>query len=79
MSATALYRNVPQKRYHSPRDGAGRRHGYGGRHGFGHEGYVVQETEDQDSFNDISMSSEPVVPSLEGYPDVKDFDKLILE
>ena len=39
----------------------------------------MQETEDQDSFNDISMSSEPVVPSLEGYPDVKDFDKLILE
>ena len=41
--------------------------------------YGMPETEEQDSFNDVSMQSEPVVPPLEGYPDVKKFDQLLKE
>lgn len=34
-------------------------------------------TECQDSPNEDTMLSEPVVPPLEGYPDVHDFDELM--
>jgi hypothetical protein len=35
-------------------------------------------TEDQDSVNRETMLSEPVSPGLEGYPDVKEFDALMV-
>ncbi len=34
-------------------------------------------TECQDSPNQGTMLSEPVVPALEGYPDVQEFDELM--
>jgi len=37
----------------------------------------LAETESQESVNEATMLSEPVVPPLEGYPDVKDFDDLM--
>jgi hypothetical protein len=37
----------------------------------------MTEIEDQDSFNSDSMLSEPLVPAMEGYPDVKEFDELM--
>lgn len=43
----------------------------------GQDAYTMADTEDQTSFNQDSMLSEPVVPALEGYPDVKAFDQLM--
>jgi hypothetical protein len=37
----------------------------------------MDSTEGQESPNSETMLSEPVVPPLEGYPDVKEFDKLM--
>lgn len=37
----------------------------------------MEGTERQDSENENTMLSEPVVPALEGYPDVHDFDELM--
>lgn len=35
------------------------------------------EIENQESLNEESMLSEPVIPALEGFPDAKEFDQLI--
>lgn len=35
------------------------------------------EIESQDSANECSMLSEPVVPPLDGFPDVREFDQLM--
>jgi hypothetical protein len=35
------------------------------------------EIEDQESINESTMLSEPIVPALEGYPDVQKFDQLL--
>lgn len=35
------------------------------------------EIENQDSANESSMLSEPVVPALDGFPDVREFDQLM--
>jgi hypothetical protein len=35
------------------------------------------EIESQESRNEISKLSEPVVPALDGFPDVKEFDQLM--
>lgn len=37
----------------------------------------VNEIESQESINEDSMLSEPIVPVLEGYPDVAEFDQLM--
>ena len=37
----------------------------------------MADIESQDSFNQDTMLSEPMVPPLEGYPDVKEFDELM--
>ena len=37
----------------------------------------MADIESQDSINQDTMLSEPVVPALEGYPDVKEFDDLM--
>jgi hypothetical protein len=35
------------------------------------------ELESQDSRNEDTMLSEPIIPPLEGFPDVKEFDRLV--
>ena len=35
------------------------------------------ELEPQDSVNESTLLSEPILPPLEGYPVVKDFDQVI--
>lgn len=42
------------------------------------DSYSLIHTEDQDSANRESMLSEPISPVLEGYPDVKEFDVLVV-
>jgi hypothetical protein len=37
----------------------------------------MADIESQESFNQDSMLSEPIIPSLDGYPDVKEFDELM--
>jgi hypothetical protein len=37
----------------------------------------MADIESQESFNQESMLSEPIIPSLDGYPDVKEFDELM--
>lgn len=37
------------------------------------------ELEGQESVNEATMLSEPILPPLEGYPDVKTFDRLMRE
>jgi hypothetical protein len=39
--------------------------------------YSEIEIESQESRNEISKLSEPVVPALDGFPDVKEFDQLM--
>lgn len=38
---------------------------------------LATEIESQESVNEQSMLSEPILPPLEGYPDVKEFDRLV--
>lgn len=40
---------------------------------------MMFETESQDSTNAETMMSEPVVPPLEGYPNVQEFDNLMTQ
>jgi hypothetical protein len=35
------------------------------------------DIEDQESFCEESMQSEPVIPALDGFPDVREFDQLM--
>ena len=42
------------------------------------DSYSLMDTEDQDSVNKETMFSEPASPVLEGYPDVNEFDALIV-
>ena len=37
----------------------------------------MADIESQESVNQESMLSEPIVPALDGYPDVKEFDDLM--
>ena len=39
---------------------------------------LALETEDQDSPNEDTQLSEPIIPALEGYPNVKAFDELMV-
>ena len=41
------------------------------------EVFTIPETESQDSPNSDSMLSEPVVPAVDGYPNVQEFDELM--
>jgi hypothetical protein len=43
----------------------------------GHDVLHEVEIESQESRQEISMLSEPVVPPLEGFPDVREFDQLM--
>ena len=49
---------------------------YPGGLAYGHESHMIQETETQETFSE-NEQSEPVVPTLDGYPNVKEFDQLI--
>jgi hypothetical protein len=42
------------------------------------DSYSLIDTEDQDSVNRETMLSEPLSPVLEGYPDVNEFDVLMV-
>jgi len=42
-----------------------------------HETFHEAEIESQESCNENTMLSEPVVPPLEGFPDVREFDQLM--
>jgi hypothetical protein len=42
-----------------------------------HDPYQLSDIESQESVNENTMLSEPVLPPLEGFPDLKDFDRLI--
>ncbi|WEW56320.1 hypothetical protein PRK78_001763 [Emydomyces testavorans] len=42
-----------------------------------HDSLREVEIESQESFNEHSMLSEPVMPPLEGFPDVREFDQLM--
>ncbi|KAL4915566.1 hypothetical protein BDW62DRAFT_219267 [Aspergillus aurantiobrunneus] len=42
-----------------------------------HEALAETELETQDSRNEDTMLSEPVIPPLDGFPNVKEFDKLV--
>ncbi|KAL4879993.1 hypothetical protein BJY04DRAFT_208284 [Aspergillus karnatakaensis] len=42
-----------------------------------HEALAETELESQDSRNEDTMLSEPIIPPLEGFPNVKEFDKLV--
>ena len=43
----------------------------------GHDPYELSEVESQESVNESTMLSEPVLPPLDGFPEIKDFDRLI--
>lgn len=42
-----------------------------------HDLFQLPEVESQDSVNEDTMRSEPVLPPLSGFPEVRDFDRLI--
>ncbi|KAL4903548.1 hypothetical protein BDW74DRAFT_41703 [Aspergillus multicolor] len=42
-----------------------------------HEALAETELENQDSRNEDTMLSEPIIPPLEGFPNVKEFDRLV--
>ncbi|EEP79219.1 predicted protein [Uncinocarpus reesii 1704] len=42
-----------------------------------HDSLREVEIESQESFNEHTMLSEPVIPPLEGFPDVREFDQLM--
>lgn len=42
-----------------------------------HDLFQLPEVESQDSVNESTMRSEPVLPPLSGFPDVRDFDRLV--
>lgn len=42
-----------------------------------HDHYQLADIESQESVNENTMLSEPVLPPLEGFPDIRDFDRLI--
>jgi hypothetical protein len=42
-----------------------------------HDAYQHPDVESQESVNENTMLSEPVLPPLDGFPDIKDFDRLI--
>ncbi|KJF60553.1 uncharacterized protein CIMG_06334 [Coccidioides immitis RS] len=42
-----------------------------------HDSLREVEIESQESFNEHTMQSEPVLPPLEGFPDVREFDQLM--
>lgn len=42
-----------------------------------HESYQFGEVEGQESSNEATMKSEPVLPPIEGFPDIDEFDNLI--
>lgn len=42
-----------------------------------HDPYQLSDVESQESINENTMLSEPVLPHLDGFPDIKDFDRLI--
>lgn len=42
-----------------------------------HDPYQHSDVESQESVNERTMLSEPVLPPLDGFPDIKEFDQLI--
>jgi hypothetical protein len=42
-----------------------------------HDPYHLSDVESQESVNENTMLSEAVLPPLDGFPDIKDFDRLI--
>lgn len=42
-----------------------------------HDPYQLSDVESQESVNENTMLSEPVLPPLDGFPDIKDFDRLV--
>jgi hypothetical protein len=51
---------------------------YANRAALSRDSYSLIDTEGQDSVNRETMLSEPLSPVLEGYPDVNEFDALIV-
>jgi hypothetical protein len=47
------------------------------RYPISHDPYQLSDVENQESVNENTMLSEPVLPPLDGFPDIKDFDRLI--
>ena len=47
------------------------------RYSNSHDLSQLPEVESQDSVNESTMRSEPVLPPLSGFPEVRDFDRLI--
>jgi hypothetical protein len=47
------------------------------RYSNGHDVYQLLDVESQESVNENTMLSEPVLPPLDGFPEIKDFDRLI--
>lgn len=75
--AYSSQRSIAQNPYLPSRNTSTQRFSYANRATMGQDAYTMADTEDQTSFNQDSMLSEPVVPALEGYPDVKAFDQLM--
>ena len=42
-----------------------------------HDHYQADEVEGQESVNESTMLSEPVIPPVEGFPDIREFDDLV--
>ena len=70
-------RTLAQSQYLPTRTSSNQRYCYSNRSAMGQDAYSLADTEEQTSFNENSMLSEPVVPPLEGYPDVQEFDQLM--
>lgn len=47
------------------------------RYSNSHDPYQLSDVESQDSVNENTMLSEPILPPLDGFPNIKDFDRLI--
>ena len=72
----AQQRSFSQDQYTASRAASSQRYNYPSGLSYGHESHMMQETETQETFSE-NEQSEPVVPALDGYPVVKEFDQLM--
>ncbi len=76
-AALSQQRALAQHSYLPSRTTSNQRYCYSNRSAMGQDAYPLADTEEQTSFNQDTMLSEPYVPVQEGYPDVKEFDQLM--
>ena len=76
-TALSQQRVLAQSQYLPSRTTSVQRYCYSNRPAMGPDVYPLADTEEQTSFNQETMLSEPYIPVQEGYPDVKEFDQLM--